>query len=434
LEDTKEFYDQWGKPREHTLKRRRRIKIATIAASIVAVLLLAFWGVYSFTDLVYKPDTNVSSAPTVAGDWAMFGRDPVHSGGINNAGAALQGNVKTLLTAGDILQSSPSVSNGVVYCGSRDGKLYAVDIASGNKRWEFQTGSWVESSAAIVNNIVYFGSNDGNLYALNASTGAKIWSYQAPYPIKSSPAVADGRVYFGCDDYYVYALDAVNGKKIWSVSTGDVISSSPVIANGLVYFGDWDSYFYVLDARKGRLHLQMPSTKPVVSSAIVEGSTVYFVNSAGMLLAMDGNARNWMGEKMIRPNWQILYIYGALPEPPVASGFLWSVKLGAASAGSPTLAGGKIYAGAGKKVVAVDIQSRQKVWETDTGANINSTPIVFDDKVYAAAQDGRLYVLNASTGEKLKEIVVGGEINSTPAMVDGTLYITSYDKNLYAVK
>ena len=35
----------------------------------------------------------------------------------------------------------------------------------------------MESSPAVANGVVYVGSDDGNVYALNASTGAKLWSY-----------------------------------------------------------------------------------------------------------------------------------------------------------------------------------------------------------------------------------------------------------------
>jgi outer membrane protein assembly factor BamB len=405
--------------------------------------LATFLSLYNFTDLIYKPDKSLNSVPA-SGDWAMFGRDPVHSGAINPADISIQGNVKSLLTAGSAMQSSPAVVNGIAYVGSRDGKLYAIQAATGTKLWEFQTGSFVESSPAIVDNVVYFGSNEDFMLWMPVVNDMEL---PRSLPIKSSPAVADGRIYFGSDDYSIYALNADNGKELWRFATGDVIQSSPVVANGLVYVGSWDGFFYALDARSGRLHLKMPGSKAVVASPIAEGNTVYFVNSAGNLIALHGNARNWPFENRIRPNWEILYIYGAAPAPPVSSGYLWSLNLAASSTprparapapspsstSSPTLVDGKLFIGVAKKVVAVDIQGRNKIWETEVGGLVNSTPIVVNNTVYAAAKDGRLYLLNATTGEKLKDIAIGGEITSTPALVDGTIYISSQDGNLYAV-
>ena len=43
--------------------------------------------------------------------------------------------------------------------------------------WKYATSSEVHSSPAIVNGVVYVGSYDQNVYALNANTGAKLWNY-----------------------------------------------------------------------------------------------------------------------------------------------------------------------------------------------------------------------------------------------------------------
>jgi outer membrane protein assembly factor BamB len=53
-----------------------------------------------------------------------------------------------------------------VYIGSDDGKIYAVDAASGQELWDITTGDSVTSSPAIANGILYVGSDDGKLYAI----------------------------------------------------------------------------------------------------------------------------------------------------------------------------------------------------------------------------------------------------------------------------
>jgi outer membrane protein assembly factor BamB len=50
----------------------------------------------------------------------------------------------------------------------------------------------------VANGVVYIGSYDGYVLALNASTGALLWSY-ASYQVWSSPAVVNGIVYVGLD-------------------------------------------------------------------------------------------------------------------------------------------------------------------------------------------------------------------------------------------
>jgi outer membrane protein assembly factor BamB len=62
--------------------------------------------------------------------------------------------------------------------------------------------------------VVYVGSYDANVYALNASTGAKLWSYTTgSYVAYSSPAVSNGVVYVGSGDGKVYAFGLKKGRE-----------------------------------------------------------------------------------------------------------------------------------------------------------------------------------------------------------------------------
>jgi outer membrane protein assembly factor BamB len=72
--------------------------------------------------------------------------------------------------------------------------------------WSYTAGNVVNSSPAVANGVVYIGSWDYNLYALNAGTGALLWSYTTGNYVYSSPAVANGMVYIGSSDDKVYAF------------------------------------------------------------------------------------------------------------------------------------------------------------------------------------------------------------------------------------
>jgi glucose dehydrogenase len=57
-------------------------------------------------------------------------------------------------------------------------------------KWSFTTGNVVYSSPAVVNEVLYIGSADSKIYALNASTGALVWSYTTGgNGVVSAPAV-----------------------------------------------------------------------------------------------------------------------------------------------------------------------------------------------------------------------------------------------------
>lgn len=67
--------------------------------------------------------------------------------------------------------SSPLVDdNGILYIGSTDGSLYALDASTGEPQWEFETADSVWSPPLLDTGTIYIGSNDNTLSTL---TGLK---------------------------------------------------------------------------------------------------------------------------------------------------------------------------------------------------------------------------------------------------------------------
>ena len=94
---------------------------------------------------------------------------------------------------GDKVYSSPAIgSDGTVYVGSYDKKLYAINGKRGVKLWEFETGGDVRSSPAIGSDgTVYVGSNDKKLYALKTES---LGLANSPWPMFGQNARHTGRV------------------------------------------------------------------------------------------------------------------------------------------------------------------------------------------------------------------------------------------------
>jgi len=126
----------------------------------------------------------------------------------------------------------------MVYCGSGDKCLHALDAGAGQERWNFRTDSFVTAGAAVARGVVYCGSQDGSLYALDAETGSERWRFKTPGGIWGAPSVAGRTLYFGSGDRYLHALDVETGQELWKYETGAFpVYCSPVIAAGTVYFG-----------------------------------------------------------------------------------------------------------------------------------------------------------------------------------------------------
>ncbi len=94
--------------------------------------------------------------------------------------------------AGGAVRSSPAIgSDGTVYVGSIDNKLYAINPKSGEKLWEFETGSVVESSPAIGSDgTVYVGSMDKKLYAIKTDSKGLA---KSPWSMRGQNAQHTGR-------------------------------------------------------------------------------------------------------------------------------------------------------------------------------------------------------------------------------------------------
>jgi len=94
---------------------------------------------------------------------------------------------------GSFVFSSPAIgSDGTVYVGAYDNKLYAINGKSGVKLWEFETGGWVTSSPAIGSDgTVYVGSNDNKIYAIKTES---LGPAKSPWPMRGQNARHTGRV------------------------------------------------------------------------------------------------------------------------------------------------------------------------------------------------------------------------------------------------
>ena len=109
------------------------------------------------------------------------------------------------------MESSPVIgSDHIIYIGSHDHRIYAIDSSDGTQEWTFDTNGQVTSTPAIGSDgVVYVGSNDGNLYAIDPNAGGdkKKWEVFIGGCAYSSPSIAsDGTVYIGSLDGKLYAI------------------------------------------------------------------------------------------------------------------------------------------------------------------------------------------------------------------------------------
>lgn len=184
--------------------------------------------------------------------WPMFGYDRTRSASSQTTGIASSPRLRWRFSTEGTVESSPAVVGGVVYEGTFNLGLMAVDADTGGLRWHFPVGGLLRGSPAVEGGVVYFGADDDRFYAVDADSGQQLWVFELGRGgEQSSAAVVDGTVYFGAFDRNVYALDAATGEEVWRFGTGAGILSSPAVAEGTVFIGSIDGNLYALDSGTG---------------------------------------------------------------------------------------------------------------------------------------------------------------------------------------
>ena len=310
-------------------------------------------------------------------------------------------------TGGRVL-SSPTVVDGVVYVGSEDQRLYAVDAVTGILRWSAATGGSITASPAVSGGVVYVGSQDGELHAFDTVTGTETWSTHLGTLVDVSPLVSGGTIYVGGNDGVLYALDAATGATKWAAQTGRMIQFPPAVSSNRVYAGSNGGTLYAFSAstgakkwaKGGKLFFWCPR----VASGVVYVTDVAVLET-GSVEAYDAAT----GKKR------------------------WSASTSNVDASCPAVDGGSVYVGSTDGFLyALNASTGSLLWKGMTGDQIYSSPAVSGGVAYVGSDDGNLYAFDASTGAILWTASTGGVIISSPAVSAGLVYVGSADNLLYA--
>ncbi len=362
----------------------------------------------------------VAQGPVVtpASEWRQFRGNPQLTG---VSASTPPSTLKLLWTydAGDVIDSSAAIADGVVYVGGGDGNLIALDLASGALRWKYPTGNLIgESSPAVGSDVVFIGDLGGIVHAVNTRDGKALWTFKTGSEIKSSPVVVSGVpggpgssdvVLIGSYDGHLYALDARTGRVRWKLLTNGMVHATPAVQNGLAFIAGCDAIFRAIRVADGRQMYQVESGAYTAASPVIDadGSRAYFGTFNFEVLALDLKKRRVVW-RYSQPDAQFPYYSSA------------------------ALSNGRVIVGGRDKTIhAIDTATGKGAWTFATRARVDSSPVVAGGHVYVGSSDGRLYVLDAASGKKLSEFDTGAAITASPAIAAGRVVIGTQDGRLY---
>jgi outer membrane protein assembly factor BamB len=221
------------------------------------------------------------------------------------------------------------IEDNIIYTGTSNNQIIAVDRTNGDLLWETPTENAVWSPPASSNGTIFVSSIDRNIYAINQSDGKIKWTHTLNGAGAGSPVVsADGkRVYAGSFGGEVIALNVEDGSDIWKTqaANADWVWGAPVELEDELVYGDVAGNIFAVNALTGE----------DIWSATVDGSIVGdLIIADNAILVGSGNEETFTGA-----------------------------------------------------ITAFSLKG-EKIWSTSTGANLQSSPILLNNGTQVAAVYG----------------------------------------------
>ena len=330
---------------------------------------------------------------------------------------------------GGAIYSSPTIgSDGTVYVGSGDDKLYAF-YPDGGVKWTYQAGEWVDSTPAIADDgTIYVGSWDNKLHAINPDGTGK-WTFATDSLVLAGPAVGpDGTIYFGSRDNFFYALES-NGSKKWEYFAEQPISSSAALGqDGTIYFGDDNGTFHAVNPDGTSKWTYLVDTIAESNSSIESSPAldlygyIYFGSANGYCYSLEDNGTNGV----LRWKYATADRVDSSPVIGLSNEVLFMSRDG--------------------YLRSIDIDFGVTNWEKPIGDVFYSSPVVDENGTvyvvgYLGGGENHIFAIDANgsmdwnSSMTNHSVVIGDVVDSSLAIDDnGTLYFGSFDKKLYAVK
>lgn len=195
--------------------------------------------------------------------------------------------------ASDRIVAKPLIVGDVVYVGTADNLLLALDINSGEELWRFETGHSIWAQPTLIDDTLYVSSLDRHIYALDPNNNGEVkWSTLLTGALSGKPIVVDGLVLLSNFDTELHALSAEDGADVWTVETTDWVWSAPAVADGRVFFGDSSGVIYAVALEDGEVLWTEQAPGAIQTSPVVVNGTVYIASEGaeetetGTLLAL----------------------------------------------------------------------------------------------------------------------------------------------------
>jgi len=285
----------------------------------------------------------------------------------------------------------------VLYIGSGDGHVYAIDTIDGARLWKYKTGApilsspvltdenlvvtnsagevlWLSTKDGVVlkhhklegsivttptveKNVAIIPALGGNVQALDLSTGSVKWQRQLDEQIVASPQYHAQQVLIGTKSGLFQALSPTDGTSYWSFQGEGAVLTGSAVSVDSVYFGTQAGTFYALDLETGKLMWEFPTARAIISKSVIVFTSVIFCSQDHWLYCCEKYGGNLIWKSLVKgtiisglvhKNSQIFLVTneGWLQCFSADAGeLMWQKKLGRCIESTPTLTSKMLFMG-----------------------------------------------------------------------------------------
>jgi len=357
--------------------------------------------------------------------WSQAGVTPQHIIGNLKAGFTLQElwgeNFGKGISKRDILLAAPVVSNDRVFVMDSHGQVSAFNLNTGERLWSNLLTANIAgvketksraSGLAVDNGTLFATTGFGGVFAMNAENGTPKWRKVMESPIRIAPTVTEKMLLVQTVDNKLYALDKTNGKELWrfGVAHEDTViagGASPAYdaENNVVVAGFSNGEIVILNAAVGTpLWSEMlVSNKQVTSTTEINTIGAYPIVEDGVIYAISNS------NIMLAVDMQ-------------SGDKIWEQEIG--SMQNMLLAGDYLFVISNKNILyAVAKDDGRIMWssdvndflidEDDDNASIYAAPpLMLNGQILLAFSNGKVLKINATDGKLKAKTDLGIDISN----------------------
>lgn len=301
---------------------------------------------------------------------------------------------------------------GTVVVATRDGMVRAFS-SQGAELWHYEGRGPYLASPGICGGMAVFGGTDGRLVAVDLATGLLRWQLAYKEEIGSQPLLKDGLIYVATLEGTVLALDAKSGAWKWHfrrepTSRFSILGvGNPVVANGLLVQGFADGSVVALDAKTGTVKWDRRFGRgdyPDVNGSIqFSGDRLYVASYGGQVAALDAANGTTIWETKVpfaykcRLDGEMLFLVTTTSV--VSLGIrdgkqLWSAPLEGIPCADPFPVRGMVLVPNGKGLLILDRRNGKRLRIFTRGSGASATPTILGKRLYGLSNAGELVAVD----------------------------------------